>query len=102
MATRGERGRFGSGIECPGFTDVGRMRKAELLAAARHLGLREVSFLDYMDGEVDQAKPAEIIAKIVAQLRRVRPHVVLTFGPEGAYGHPDHIAICQFATAAAA
>jgi LmbE family N-acetylglucosaminyl deacetylase len=30
----------------------------------------------------------------------VRPDVVLTFGPDGAYGHPDHIAICQFTTAA--
>ena len=99
-ATRGERGRFGSGIEFPGFAAVGKMREAELLAAARELGLREVRFLDYMDGELDQAKPAEIIAKIVAELRRVRPHIVLTFGPEGAYGHPDHIAICQFATAA--
>ena len=99
-ATRGERGRFGSGIEFPGFAAVGKLREAELLAAAKELGLREVRFLDYMDGEVDQAKPAEIIAKIVAELRRVRPHIVLTFGPEGAYGHPDHIAICQFATAA--
>jgi LmbE family N-acetylglucosaminyl deacetylase len=26
--------------------------------------------------------------------------VVVTFGPDGAYGHPDHVAICQFATAA--
>src|SRR5262245_17566417 len=42
MATRGERGRFGSGIEFPGFAEVGRMREAELLAAARVLGLREV------------------------------------------------------------
>ena len=29
-------------------------------------------------------------------MRRVKPHVVLTFGPDGAYGHPDHIAISQF------
>ena len=33
-------------------------------------------------------------------LRRVRPDVVVTFGPDGAYGHPDHIAISQFTTAA--
>jgi LmbE family N-acetylglucosaminyl deacetylase len=99
-ATRGERGRFGSGIDFPGFEAVGRMREAELLAAAKVLGLREVRFLDYIDGEVDQAEPAEIIGEIVAEVRRVRPHIVLTFGPEGAYGHPDHIAICQFATAA--
>src|SRR5262249_46283311 len=33
-------------------------------------------------------------------IRRIKPDVVMTFGPEGAYGHPDHIAISQFATAA--
>ena len=33
-------------------------------------------------------------------LRRIRPDVVVTFGPDGAYGHPDHIAISQFAGAA--
>ena len=38
--------------------------------------------------------------RIAAHLRRVQPQVVLTFGPEGAYGHPDHIAISQFTTAA--
>lgn len=99
-ATRGERGRFGTGIQFPGFTEVGKMREAELMAAASQLGLREVRFLDYIDGDLDQAKPQQVIAKIVAELRRIRPHVVLTFGPEGAYGHPDHIAVCQFATAA--
>jgi LmbE family N-acetylglucosaminyl deacetylase len=33
---------------------------------------------------------------------RVRPHVVVTFDHNGLYGHPDHIAICQHATAAVA
>jgi LmbE family N-acetylglucosaminyl deacetylase len=33
-------------------------------------------------------------------MRRIRPDVVVTFGPDGAYGHPDHIAISQFTTAA--
>jgi LmbE family N-acetylglucosaminyl deacetylase len=36
----------------------------------------------------------------VGHLRRVRPQVVATFDPTGIYGHPDHIAICQFTTAA--
>ena len=43
-ATRGERGRFGSGIEFPGFAAVGGMREAELLAAAKELGLRKFAF----------------------------------------------------------
>jgi LmbE family N-acetylglucosaminyl deacetylase len=99
-ATRGERGRFGDQKESPGLEVVGRARQAELHAAAEVLGVREVSLLNYIDKDLDQANPAEIIAQIAAHLRRVKPHVVVTFGPEGAYGHPDHIAISQFTTAA--
>jgi LmbE family N-acetylglucosaminyl deacetylase len=43
-----------------------------------------------------------VIARIVAHLRRVQPDVVVTFGPEGAYGHPDHVAISQLTTTAIA
>jgi LmbE family N-acetylglucosaminyl deacetylase len=78
----------------------GKRREAEVRAAAHVLGLRQVAFLDYLDGELDQADPAEAIASIAGHLRRVRPDVVVTFAPDGAYGHPDHIAICQFTTAA--
>ncbi len=99
-ATRGERGRFGEGEVRPGLDVVGRMREAELLAAAEELGIREVRLLDYIDGDLDQVDPTEAVAKIVAHLRRVKPEVVITFGPEGAYGHPDHIAISQLTTAA--
>jgi LmbE family N-acetylglucosaminyl deacetylase len=99
-ATRGEHGWQGPAADYPGPDALGATREAELRAAAQVLGLREVQFLDYIDGQLDQADPAEAIRKIVRHLRRVRPHVVATFGPEGAYGHPDHIAICQFTTAA--
>lgn len=57
-------------------------------------------FLDYLDGEVDKAEPAEAIGKIVTHIRRVMPQVVVTFPPDGNYGHPDHIAVGQFTTAA--
>lgn len=99
-ATRGERGRIGPNGEREAPDVAGRIREEELLAAAGELGVREVRFLDYLDGDLDQADPSEAIGKIVGHLRRVRPQVVATFGPEGAYGHPDHIAICQFTTAA--
>jgi LmbE family N-acetylglucosaminyl deacetylase len=99
-ATRGERGRFGDSGEKPPPEVVGRVREAELREAARVLGVHEVNFLDYSDGDLDQVNVAEAIARIVDHLRRVKPHVVITFGPEGAYGHPDHIAISQLATAA--
>lgn len=99
-ATRGERGRVGEQREHLPLATVGKMRAAELRAAAQTLGIREVHFLDYLDGDLDRAEPREAVAKIAAHLRRVRPDVVLTFGPEGGYGHPDHIAISQLTTAA--
>ncbi len=99
-ATRGERGRFGESKESPGPEIVGKTREAELRAAARELGIREVSFLDYLDGALDQADSAEATLRIAGHLRRVKPQVVITFGAEGAYGHPDHIAIGQLTAAA--
>jgi LmbE family N-acetylglucosaminyl deacetylase len=99
-ATRGERGWFGAEETDPGPEALGRTRTAELLAAADVLRLCAVDFLDYLDGDLDKVDPAEAVAKIVYHLRRVRPHVVITFGPDGAYGHPDHIAISQFTAAA--
>jgi LmbE family N-acetylglucosaminyl deacetylase len=99
-ATRGERGWYDSEGPDPGFEGVARIRETELRCAAEQLGLREVSFLDYIDGDVDQANPEEIIGKIVAHARRIKPQVVVTFGPDGAYGHPDHIALSQFTNAA--
>lgn len=99
-ATRGERGRYFANIDRPSDADVGRVREGELRAATRTLGVRELVLLDYVDGELDQADPDEAVRRIVAELRRVRPQVVVTFDPFGAYGHPDHVAICQLTTAA--
>ncbi len=99
-ATRGERGWFGNETDYPGPEALGQIRETELHAAAKVLGLQCVALLDYQDGELDQANPTEAIGKIVAHVRRIRPQVVVTFDPNGAYGHPDHIAISQFATAA--
>jgi LmbE family N-acetylglucosaminyl deacetylase len=40
-----------------------------------------------------QADEEEVIARLVGIVRRVKPQIVLTFEPNGGYGHPDHIAI---------
>jgi LmbE family N-acetylglucosaminyl deacetylase len=99
-ATRGERGRFGDGSERPCADVVGATREAELRAAAKELGVREVTMLGYPDGSLEAVDPATAQAVIAEHVRRVGPDVVITFGPEGAYGHPDHIAISQFTTGA--
>jgi LmbE family N-acetylglucosaminyl deacetylase len=99
-ATRGERGRFHDGETPPGPEIVGKTREAELLAAANELGLSEVNLLGYPDGAVNTVDVSKAIETIAGHIRRVKPHVVVTFGPDGAYGHPDHIAISQLTAAA--
>jgi LmbE family N-acetylglucosaminyl deacetylase len=79
---------------------LANIREGELRAAASALGVREVSILDYTDQQLDRATAREAVATIASHIRRVQPGVVVTFGPDGAYGHPDHIAISQFTTAA--
>src|SRR5215831_16805560 len=103
-ATRGDSGRYyGHSPDHhvhPGPAALAKIRETELRAAALALGVCEVSFLDYRDQHLDRANPREIVSAIVRQVRRVEPEVVVTFGPDGAYGHPDHVAISQFTTAA--
>src|SRR5690242_7276033 len=60
-ATRGDGGRY-QGIRQddprhPGRRKLGDLREAELRAAAAELGVREVSLLDYPDGQVDRVDP---------------------------------------------
>ncbi len=99
-ATRGEYGWFGVPEHNPGPDALGKIRERELQQAADILGIQDVTLLDYIDGTLDQANPQHVIADIVTHLRRIQPDVVLTFDPYGVYGHPDHIAICQYTTAA--
>jgi len=99
-ASRGERGWAGPEQENPGMESLGRLRTQEVEMAVKELGMSGLSFLDYIDGEIDQADPSEITGRIVSHIRRIRPQVVVTFPPDGNYGHPDHIAIGQFTCAA--
>lgn len=98
-ASRGERG-WPSLVDYPGPSVLGKLREQELENAVQKLGMRGLYFLDYIDGEVDRADPAEAIRKIATHIRRIMPQVVVTFPPDGNYGHPDHIAVGQFTSAA--
>jgi len=103
-ATLGQGGRYRGHRpgtpEHPGPDALERMREHELRAAAAALGIRDVHLLGYRDTQLDRADPREATGRIAAAVRRARPDVVLTFGPDGAYGHPDHIAISQLTTGA--
>lgn len=94
--TKGERGWPGPKEKNPGLSTLGEIRTQELEQAASTMGVKGVNFLGYLDGDVDKADPAEISARIASEIRRVKPQVIVTFGPDGIYGHPDHIATSQF------
>ena len=83
-----------------GVRDEGwfEQRARELDAAARVLGVDEVILLDYRDGFLPWA--ADLSDRIEQEIRRLRPDAVVTFGKDGLYWHPDHIAICEATTAA--
>lgn len=98
-ATRGEAGK----IADPALAtqeNLGQVRERELRNACAAVGVHDVSFLDYVDGHLHEANPYEAIGRVVRQLRRFRPDVVMTFPANGGYGHLDHMAIHRFTLAA--
>ena len=82
--------------------DLARIRRAEMTAARDILGVRQ-QFLGFVDSGLPAAaeplpdgcfavtaleEPAE---RLVALIRRLRPHVMITYDETGGYPHPDHI-----------
>ena len=103
-ATRGEAGTVDEKF-MEGHESIAQVREKELACAAEVLGLASVIYLDYRDsgmiGSKDNDEPGalvradvdEVAAKIVGEIRRLQPEVVVTFDAVGGYHHPDHIAI---------
>lgn len=87
---QGWNGRPGQPVAPPG--QVGATRAAELAEAGRRMGVASVTCLRYPDGGLAGVTEDHVVRDIVRWLRRVRPDVVITWGPDGGYGHPDHIA----------
>lgn len=69
------------------------IRTEELARAAEILGLAGHELWDYPDGGVPSCDQDEITARIREVVDRLDPDVVVGWGPDGGYGHPDHIAV---------
>jgi LmbE family N-acetylglucosaminyl deacetylase len=81
--------------------ELAQLRTAELAASCKFLGVNYCEVLSYLDGQLDRANFFEVVGELVARIRRLRPHVVLTFGTDGGLtGHPDHAMAGVFATQA--
>jgi LmbE family N-acetylglucosaminyl deacetylase len=100
-ATRGEEGWTG---KPPGARkeQLAGIRTKELDEAAGALALSGVELWDYPDGGVAQSNQQEITERIWKEISKLRPKAVVGWGPDGVYGHPDHIAIGACTDAAVA
>lgn len=92
--TRGGAGLW-NGREAADLRRLTDVRELELREAAAELGVHQLEVFDYPDGALEKVEEVEavrdrFVGDIVRCLRAHRPQVVLCFGPEGAYGHPDH------------
>lgn len=99
VATRGEAGRAVNPNIEPTHP-ISLLREQELRCACRHFGINHLHLLGYMDGQTAMVPPGEAVYKLVSLLRSIKPQVVLSFGPEGIYGHFDHLVVHRWATAA--
>jgi LmbE family N-acetylglucosaminyl deacetylase len=91
-ATRGEAGWQGKPRGAK-KEDLAQIRTDELREAAAALAISGVELWDYPDGGVDRIDRQEITNRIWEQISRLRPKAVVGWGPDGVYGHPDHIAM---------
>ena len=81
--------------------DLITIRRKEFAAACKHLGVTEGRVLDFPDGKLDREIFFDVAGELTRLIRKLRPHVVLTFGPEGGLtAHPDHSMASLFTTAA--
>jgi LmbE family N-acetylglucosaminyl deacetylase len=79
--------------------ETGRLREEETRCAAGCLGIREPVFLGFEDQGISTREAGERVAEALRGLfARLKPDVVVTFGPEGVSGHPDHRAASNLVT----
>ena len=81
--------------------ELAEMRRAEFAASCKLLNVSQYEVLDYLDGKLNRTDLYRAVGDLTQHVRRIRPHVVLTFGQDGGLtGHVDHAMAGVFATLA--
>ena len=90
IATDGSKGvRDHAGI--PAGAALAAARKLEAECAAKRLGVRQLHLIGLEDGGLASfANLAKLRSELERVIGGVRPAAIITFGPEGGTGHPDH------------
>lgn len=100
LTTSGEAGQIADPSLATRST-LAAVREAEDRRSWAALGLEpELHFLRYPDGGVADVPREDLVAAYIEILLAARPDVVVTFGPDGITGHPDHVAVGEAVTEA--
>ena len=89
--TRGQDGTKSAAADSP--EALGRLREDETRTSARVLGIRTLTILDYMDGELDKADVDELAAHITRSIGGGDIDTIIAMGPMGITNHADHITV---------
>jgi LmbE family N-acetylglucosaminyl deacetylase len=101
IATDGAQGAAHTAI--PSGPELSRVRADEARCATEALGTRPPILLGFPDGQLgsfieDRERLSQLTARVQAELERLRPDAVITWGPDGGAGHPDHRLVSSIAT----
>lgn len=73
------------------YDELVAVSEQEAIDAGKILGLREVRFERYLDGDLNTVHPNELRDKIMRLIREVRADIVMSWDPFAPYeDHPDH------------
>ena len=100
VCTDGQAGGFDAGVD---RAQIPVIRRAEQTAAASEVGVTDLRFLGYVDGELEVS--ADLVRDLCRVIRQVRPQRLVVQSPERRWdrigaGHPDHLATGEAATRA--
>lgn len=79
---------------------LGDIREHELKKALSILGITEHHWLGYYDGQCAKADQNQAVEEISEFIRKTEPDSILTFGPDGWTGHPDHQTVSRWVSKA--
>jgi LmbE family N-acetylglucosaminyl deacetylase len=82
---------------------LARIRADEARCSATALGLKPPIIFDFPDGKLgdylsDRSLNLRLADRLAQEIARLRPDVVVTWGPDGGTGHPDHRMVSNIAT----
>jgi LmbE family N-acetylglucosaminyl deacetylase len=101
IATDGAQGAANSSLSRG--PEIARQRAEEARCSAQALGIHPPILLGFPDGllghyNADPAVLFRVTQRVHEELQRLRPDVLITWGPDGGYGHPDHRMVSSLVT----